>query len=233
MMMKAFLNLILPPICPICAQGAEDGRFCQRCFDSIRFIKSPICSCCGTPFVAEESEDHLCGVCIKTKRPFSKARSIGFYEGNLLEAIHRFKYNGKTSLSKPLGKIMLDRFSPNNYDLIVPVPLHRARLKERGFNQSLLLARELARTYKLPIDYLNLKKIRATDAQINLKGKDRVANVKGAFAVEDDKAFDGKRVLLIDDVYTTGATIVECGKVLKKAGAKDIDVLTLARVVNL
>jgi len=173
--------------------------------------------------------------------PFSSARSIGVYEGALLDAIHRFKYNGKTSLAKPLVTIM-DRsitsnkiagLSVHSCDLIVPVPLHKTRLKERGFNQSLLLARELARLYNLSMDYLNLKRIRATDHQVNLKGKDRLINVKGAFAVEDKVAFKDKKVLLIDDVYTTGATIVECSKVLKRAGAKNVDVLTLARVVNL
>jgi ComF family protein len=202
------------------------------------------------PFIAQECEDHLCGRCIKKQMPFSSARSIGVYEGVLLDAIHRFKYNGKNSLSKALVKIMASAIGMQRHrniafektsgailssspDLIVPVPLHKTRLKERGFNQSLLLAKGLARIYHLPIDYLNLKRIRATDHQVNLKGKDRLVNVKGAFAVKDRDAFKGKKVLLIDDVYTTGATISECSKVLKKAGAKEVNVLTLARVVNL
>ena len=240
-MLKSFLNLILPSLCPFCAKDAEDGHLCQECISDIRLITSPICTCCGVPFISQESEDHLCGRCIKEKMPFSSARSIGVYERTLLDAIHRFKYNGKTSLAKPLVKIMdrsitsnkISGLSVNSCDLIIPVPLHKTRLKERGFNQSLLLARELARLYNLSMDYLNLKRTRATDHQVNLKGKDRLINVKGAFAVEDKVAFKDKKVLLIDDVYTTGATIVECSKVLKRAGAKNVDVLTLARVVNL
>ncbi|MBI5047628.1 MAG: ComF family protein [Deltaproteobacteria bacterium] len=252
-MLKAFLNLLLPQICPLCSEDTEDGQFCQKCLSDIRLITSPICLCCGVPFISQECEDHLCGRCIKKEMPFSIARSIGVYEGVLLDAIHKFKYNGKNSLAKSLVKIMASapgmRYHKidggivfgktsgvvfnNSPDLIVPVPLHKTRLKERGFNQSLLLARGLARIYNLPMDYLNLKRIRATDHQVNLKGKDRLVNVKGAFAVEDRDAFKDKKVLLIDDVYTTGATISECSKVLKKAGAKDVNILTLARVVNL
>lgn len=177
-----------------------------------------------------------------------------------MEAIHRFKYNGKTSLAKPLGQLLTKGFSNpvrslhaeshgkstesifdtetsnganNGYDLIVPVPLHRTRIKERGFNQALLLARELAETYSLPVDYIRLKRIRPTDPQTGLKGKERMKNVRGAFAVEYGRFFEDKNVLLIDDVYTTGATVSECCRVLKKAGAKNTDVLTLARVASL
>lgn len=121
--------------------------------------------------------------------------------------------------------------NPNDYHLVVPIPLHRTRLRERGFNQSLLLAKEIGTVWGIPIDYINLQRIRPTEPQINLKGKERIRNVKGAFAVKGEKAFKGKRVLLIDDVYTTGATVSECSKVLKKARAERVDVLTLARVV--
>ena len=124
-------------------------------------------------------------------------------------------------------------FFPEEINKQISVPLHRTRLKERGFNQSLLLAKGIAKIYNLPMDYLNLKRIRATTPQVKLKGKDRIKNVSGAFAVQNGNAFKDKQVLLIDDVYTTGATITECSKTLKKAGAKDIKCLTLARVVNL
>lgn len=232
-MLREFLNLLLPRICLLCSGIVEDEGFCEKCFDNIKLIKSPQCRCCGMPFISQETEDHLCGACIKKRRPFSIARSIGIYEGVLLEAVQRLKYNGKTSLARPLAKLMTKEFSMNNYNLIVPVPLHKTRLKERGFNQSLLLARELSKLYNLPIDYLNLRKIRATDPQVNLKGKERIANIKGAFAVKNGAGFKNKKILLIDDVYTTGATVTECSKVLKKAGAKTVDVLTLARVVQM
>lgn len=232
-MLRGFLNLLLPRVCLLCSDIVEDEGFCEKCFDNIKLIKSPLCRRCGMPFISQETEDHLCGACIKKRRPFSIARSIGIYEGVLLEAVQRLKYNGKTSLARPLAKLMTKEFSMTNYNLIVPVPLHKTRLKERGFNQSLLLARELSKLYNLPIDYLNLRKIRATDPQVNLKGKERIANIKGAFAVKNGAGFKNKKILLIDDVYTTGATVIECSKVLKKAGAKTVDVLTLARVVNM
>lgn len=128
---------------------------------------------------------------------------------------------------------MADKFPFKDCDMIVPVPLHKTRLRERGFNQSLLLSKGLAKIYGLHVDYLNLKRIRATAPQINLKGKGRLKNVRGAFAAENSLAFKHKKILLIDDVHTTGATIAECGRVLKKAGAESVDALTLARVVNL
>lgn len=166
------------------------------------------------------------------------ARSIAEYNGVLLEAIHKLKYNGKTSLAKPLGLMMAEKLSsalsPHSsvltFDLIVPIPLHKKRLKERGFNQSLLLAREVAKRHHIKMDYLNFKRVRFTEPQINLKGDERLKNVRGAFLVKDARVFKKMRILLIDDVYTTGATVMECSKVLKKAGAKDVYVLTLARV---
>ena len=236
-MLKAFLALLLPPVCPICSEAAQEGRFCKKCIDDIRMIKSPMCPSCGTPFISRECEDHLCGICIKKKMPFSMARSVGIYEGILMEAIHRFKYNGKTSMAKPLAGMMADaletRLDKSCFDLIVAVPLHRARLRERRFNQSLLMAKEIARICNMPVDYLNLKRTCATEPQVNLKGKERLKNVRNAFSAADKGVFKGKRILLIDDVYTTGATIMECSRVLKRAGAESIFVFTLARVVNL
>jgi len=199
----------------------------------INFISDGICQICGMPFVSKISSHHTCSNCIKKKPPFSSARSIAVYDGVLLDAIHRFKYNGKTSIAKPLGSIMADRLPPNNYDIIVPVPLHKKRLKHRGFNQSLLLARKISKRHKIPIDYLNLIRERLTEPQIKLKGKERLKNVKGAFAVRDKSVFKNKNVLIIDDVYTTGATINECARVLKKAGVKGVYALTLARTTVL
>lgn len=232
-MLSAFLNLLLPPLCPICAGYTATGGLCPKCNAGIRFITGSLCICCGMPFISQETSNHFCSRCIRKKKPFSRARSVAVYEGILMEAIHWFKYNGKTSLAKPLGQLLTKGFSNPGYDLIVPVPLHRTRIKERGFNQALLLARELAETYSLPVDYIRLKRIRPTDPQTGLKGKERMKNVRGAFAVEYGRFFEDKNVLLIDDVYTTGATVSECCRVLKKAGAKNTDVLTLARVASL
>ncbi|MBI5893147.1 MAG: ComF family protein [Deltaproteobacteria bacterium] len=227
--LQSALNIIIPPACHICG-GAADNYICANCKQGINFILGAVCTICGLPFVSKESSPHMCGECIKKKPKFAMARSIAEYNGVLLEAIHKFKYNAKTSLAKPLGLLMAERLPLNNYNVIVPVPLHKRRLKERGFNQSLLLAREISKKHNTPIDYLNLKRIRFTEPQINLKGEERLKNVRGSFAVEDARVFKNKNILLVDDVYTTGATVMECSKVLKKSGAKDIFVLTLARV---
>lgn len=160
------------------------------------------------------------------------ARELGVYEGNLLKAIHLFKYGGKINIARLLGRMLASYpLDFSIYDLLIPVPLHIKRLKERGFNQAVLLSKEIKRAHSIPIEMFGLKRIRATRPQVLLKEKERMLNVKGAFAVKNPANIKGRKVLLIDDVFTTGATVNECAKVLKKAGAERIDVLTLARVV--
>ncbi|MBI5683320.1 MAG: ComF family protein [Deltaproteobacteria bacterium] len=232
--LNSLLDIIAPHVCHICGRRA-DSYLCKDCVQGINLINDGFCTICGIPFISKASSLHVCGRCIKKKPKFTMARSIGIYEDVLMDAVHKLKYNGKTSLAKPLGLLMAEKLSsafslePKAF-LIVPVPLHKKRLKERGFNQSLLLAREVAKTHHIHLDYLNFKRIRYTEPQINLKDKDRLKNVKGAFSVKDALIFKGKKILLIDDVYTTGATVTECVKVLKKAGAKTVHVFTLARV---
>ncbi len=231
-MFKSLLDLFFLPSCPICEEGGNDG-ICHVCMAGMRFIQSPLCPFCGIPFSSSVSSDHLCGDCMKKKRAFSLARSAGAYEGKLLDAIHLLKYRGKTALARPLASFLTNAIDCGSYDIVIPVPLHRKRLQVRGFNQSLLLARIVAKKHRIPIDYLNLRRVRATAPQINLSGNERKANVRGAFEVRKGAPFSKKMVLLIDDVYTTGATVSECSKALKRAGAREVGVLTLARVVNL
>lgn len=165
--------------------------------------------------------------------PFTLARSVYTYEGDILTAVHRFKYGGKIILARPLGQLLAEAAVGLDVrpDIIVPVPLHKRRLRTRGFNQSLLLANEVSRRVDAGLDYLNLRRVIPTKPQISLKAKARERNVAGAFRVEDPVMFKGKKVLLIDDVFTTGATIKACAKALKKAGA-EVFALTLARAVK-
>lgn len=237
-LLSTIIDLIFPPRCPICRrlmEGSHPPGVCPQCQGEIKFIESPLCSLCGLPFTADEGEDHLCGSCLTEKRYFTTARAVAIYQGALREAIPRFKYRMHSPLAKTLGSILanncqrfLDLFA---YDLVIPVPLHKLRLRERGFNQALVLAREIKKRFPLPLDYLNLQRTRDTQPQTNLKEKERRRNVRKAFELRDGQKVKGKRILLIDDVYTTGATVNECSRVLKKAGAKRIDVLTLARAV--
>jgi len=234
---KGLIDLIFPPHCAFCGTSlAEDdtAEICSGCLRSIRFISPPICPKCGFPFPMEMGEDHLCGQCLGRQCHFGSARALGLYEGPIREAIHHLKYGGKSFLAKPLVGL-LDRGYPfidyGSYDLLVPVPLHPKRLRERGFNQALILGKAIGQREGVPCRGFLLKKIRWSLPQINLSPKEREKNVKGSFAVADPGVVRGKRVLLIDDVMTTGSTVNECAGELLKAGAGEVDVFTLARAV--
>jgi ComF family protein len=163
------------------------------------------------------------------------ARAFGVYDGSLLEAIHRFKYTGKTPLSRPLSLLARETFcqfwGEKAIDLLIPVPLHVKRLRDRGFNQALLLAKRWAKLENLSLDPFALLRTRWTEPQTSLSRNERKKNIKGAFAVKEPESVRGERLLLVDDVYTTGATVNECARVLMNAGAEFVDVLTLARAV--
>jgi ComF family protein len=196
---------------------------------------SPICSRCGLPFVSREGEDHTCSECLTERKYFRKARAFGIYQGALMEAIHQLKYGGKTSLSKPLSTLAKETFyrfwDASSTDLLLPVPLHIKRLRERGFNQTHLVNKKWARLEGIPFDGLTLSRSRWTEPQTSLARAERRKNVKGAFSLLHPDRVKGVRILLVDDVFTTGATVNECSKVLMKAGAESVDVLTLARAV--
>ncbi len=164
------------------------------------------------------------------------ARAAGSYEGPLREAIHRWKYEGKGGLTSFFGKVLGETFhrywDPSTVDLLLPVPLHVKRLRQRGFNQALLLAKELSRRTRIPYDKGLLRKRIATPPQMGLTGKEREKMIRGSFTIQREKSVEGKRILLIDDVYTTGATVNECSKVLLKGGAERVDVITVAHALK-
>ncbi len=231
-------GFLFPPACLICRSSITDRNekyFCIRCFAKISYTKAPFCNQCGIPFDAESGKNHLCGTCLNsTSKPyFSLARATGIYQNTLREAICQFKYQKRAILAKPLGILMgKNNFNSLNfkfYQLLIPVPLHYKRLKERGFNQALLLARQIRKIHNVPIDYLSLKRNRFTRPQVDLIFKERKNNVKGAFSLKNENNIKDKNILLLDDVFTTGATVNECAKVLIRGGAKKVDVLTLAR----
>lgn len=188
---------------------------------------------CGKVFSSREGKDHICGECLRKRRPFRQARALALYEGPIMEAIHRMKYQGRAGLVDLLSALLIEHLPDmgfsGDWDLLAPVPLHPVKLRERGFNQSALLAIGLGKALGIPVDPFSLRKIRPTPPQVGLTMKERMKNVMGAFQVKDKNSFNKKIVLLIDDVLTTGATVSECSRVLKRAGAKCVDVLTLAR----
>jgi len=176
---------------------------------------------------------HLCKDCLTGEPAFLRARSYGMYEGTLLEAIHLFKYSGNTAVGSMLGRMMArtayDSFDYSDFDVIMPIPLHRKKLRARGFNQSLVLARILAREKKIPLDWKTVKRSVDTPPQVGLGKSERFRNVRGAFAVGDASRLRDTRVLLVDDVYTTGNTVSACAELLMEKGAASVSVLTLAR----
>ncbi len=232
------LPFFLPSQCPGCERFLEedDPGVCPDCLREIRWIRPPFCSVCGSPFESAEAGSHPCGDCAKEKKDVTTARALGYYEGTLQELIHRWKYRKKVYLTPIFGEWMaegLDRYwDAARFDLLVPVPLHPRRLRQRGFNQALLLVKELHRRTGIPYRRSLLRRNRPTPPQVSLSGAEREKGVKGAFSVSRTKRLEGRTVLLVDDVYTTGATANECAKALLKGGAARVDVLTLAHAVK-
>jgi ComF family protein len=240
----SWVDWLYPPRCRACTKrihGRDSGYFCSDCWKAIRLVGHPLCNFCGRPYPDASGEDHVCGVCLERPPGFAAARAWACYpreereDDPLRTVVQKYKYGRKVSLGKPLGRLMargcaefLGGFSA---DVILPVPLHTKRLRWRGFNQSLLLARQVSRFYRVPVDPFLLQRRRETAAQTQLPEDERRRNVRGAFAVDPEKSVKGQTILLVDDVYTSGATVNECSAILKKAGAQEVYVLTLARAV--
>jgi ComF family protein len=239
------IDWLYPPRCRACAGrifGRDGEYFCHACWAKIELIGHPLCNICGRPFPDAGGDDHICGKCLERPPQFFQARSWACYprqelaEHPLRQAVQKFKYGRRVSLGKPLGRLMargcrefLDAWQA---DLILPVPLHSKRLRWRGFNQSVLLARQVSRAYGIPVDPMLLRRVKETPPQTQLSEEERRRNVRGVFALARGRSVAGKCILLVDDVYTSGATVNECSRLLKKNGAKAVYVLTLARAVS-
>ena len=230
-------DLIYPPRCMTCDEPLEQHDalpFCPSCragsnppFPSLSPLRGPVSARKGGSPLRR---------CLRMDRPYAIARSVGSYEGTLLTAIHRFKYQRKTGIGKILGGIMAD-FAETLWDMkvferVVPVPLHRKRLRSRGFNQSVILARALAKRFGIMLDFTSLRREIFTPPQVGLDRKERCANVHGIFTVRHPERIAGRRILLVDDVYTTGSTLEECSRTLIRAKAEAVAVLTMARAVR-
>jgi ComF family protein len=214
---------------------------CSNCLSAPEAISSPMCTCCGITFQTRQDQDHLCGDCMLWPKNFRMARAAVSCEPQLMAVIHRFKYAGKTQLAKPLGGMMLGAFLHHwegaEIDQLIPVPLHPQKFRSRGFNQSYLLIhcwKAIARAMQISLPNISIHtdvliRTKMTAPQTGLGRAQRLINVKGAFRVQSPEKVFGKKVLVVDDVYTTGATANECARLLLEFGAESVDVLTLAR----
>lgn len=228
---RRLLDLVLPAPCKACGAPSEGNRwFCGACWATVRLFGGSACSRCGRAF--ESGPAHLCATCEARPPAYDRAAAAGPYEGILAQAITLFKYRRKTGLAQPLGAMLVKRLSDlPTPDVVVPIPLHPRRLREREFNQSLLLAQEVSWTTHLPLDYRAVARVGWAPPQVEVSGPERLANVRGAFEVRNPSVIAERCVLLVDDVYTTGATVNECARVLRKADAAAVYVLTVARTV--
>jgi ComF family protein len=237
------LNFIYPPRCTACGDQFainESRRICEQCAGGIEHMTPPLCEVCGGPLESITSGIARCARCQGARPHYGIARSIARYRssaedepGSLPALIRRHKYGLDQSVAPALAEYLGDSLpvAASDYDLVVPVPLHWRRLWWRGFNQAALLAAEVARRMQLRLDSTSFVRTRRTPPQTARHHDDRIRNVRRAFFVKRPARIKGRRILLVDDVMTTGATVDECARTLIAAGASKVDVFTLARVL--
>jgi ComF family protein len=232
----AFTELLFPSTCLNCRLALPPGTlpmFCPECLGQIELVNGPLCPGCGRQFPKAAGGVHFCGLCLSGHYHFDQARAVAIYSEPFAQVIHRFKYQGKTHALASF-RALLEMLPPESVieppELILPVPLHDRKLRQRGFNQAVLLASAFFPQARRLIRTDLLRRAINTEPQTSLSGKARRLNLKNAFTLRDPELVRGKRIVLVDDVFTTGTTVNECARILKKAGALRVEVLTLARV---
>ncbi len=235
-LLQAVIELIYPSRlqCPLCGTHRPDESLCPACRQLLAgYAGERVCSICGSFTGAEGGRGKLiCSVCRAEDRPFDQARAVAPYEGPVREAVRRLKYRGMQRLARPLAKLMADAVQREKAfalaDALVPVPLHPRRERERGYNQSVLLARVLGESMRVPVLEQVLVKIRETPSQTGLSGQERRQNLQQSFAVAVPGLVKGKIILIVDDVFTTGSTVSILSHLMRQAGASCVLVLTFA-----
>lgn len=230
------LGFLYPEVCQLCGQeraSAAESFLCASCRASVRFVSRPFCERCGLPFQGAFTDSFECADCKAQGWSFSSARAAVIARDTMLEVIHRYKYQHALWFEPFLAQLLIDRavseISPSRWDWIIPVPLHPTKQREREFNQAERLARRLSRATGVPIKTRILRRTLATQTQTRLSRQERLDNMRRAFAARSGVRLAGERIVLVDDVFTTGATTGACAKVLRAAGAGDVCVWTVAR----
>jgi ComF family protein len=234
---KAALGLFYPETCQLCRAEratAEGGFVGGKCWSHVRFIRPPFCERCGLPFEGDITTTFVCANCHDLDLYFTSARSAVVARTVVLEAIHRFKYSRALWFENFLADLLVREAAPEllrqgNWDFIAPVPLHPLKLREREFNQAERLAAHLSRATKIPLNNKLLRRANPTATQTLLTREQRAANMKNAFTARPGARLAGKRIVLVDDVFTTGATTNACARALRDSGAAAVGVWTVAR----
>jgi ComF family protein len=234
---RAATGIVYPPSCIAChAAVGEAQALCAACWAGIGFIERPYCERLGTPFAVDLGAGLLSPAAIADLPVFARARAVCRFDGAARDLVHRLKYGDRLELALTLGRMMSQagRELVAETDLVVPVPLHRTRLWGRRFNQAAALAEVVARLNRLPLAAQGLARVKRTRQQVGLTRTQRAENLQGAFRVADAMRprIESRRILLVDDVLTTGATVNAAARALLRAGARSVDVLTFARVVT-
>ena len=237
---RQLLRFVLPVECLSCGHSLSTDPvpfFCAACWRSIRPLQQPVCVRCDQPFISPAATtytpNHQCQQCQEQPPHFQRAWTLFPYLPPLRDAICAFKYRGKLTLARPLAQLMINALPHGlDADVIIPVPLHPARLRTREFNQSLLLADQLSRHLSLPVSATNLARTAVTDPQTALSRQARLRNLRNTFTIRRPQDLAEQRILLVDDVFTTGTTLNECAKTLRRAGSGPVFALTLARTVD-
>ncbi|HWF18807.1 MAG TPA: ComF family protein [Verrucomicrobiae bacterium] len=235
--LDTLLGFVYPEVCQICGNEqatASEGFVGARCWRKVRFIKPPFCERCGLPFEGDITTAFECANCRELKLHFRTARSAVIADKRfMLEIIHRYKYQRALWFEPFLADLLIREAAPvlkkEKCDMIVPVPLHPAKRREREFNQAARLARHLSRATGIPVNTDLLERVEPTQTQTRLTRQERAENVQNAFALRKGEKLNGQRVVVLDDVFTTGATTSACAKVLLSSGADDVCVWTVAR----
>jgi ComF family protein len=233
---RVAVELVYPADCAACKGAREPGSrslLCDRCRKAMQPLRRPFCERCSLPFDGAAGANFRCSHCAEKVFRFERAVCACRLTGATRECIHRFKYNGALWLGPELAERLVaaaqERIEWAGVDCVTPVPLFPARERERHFNQSEWLARRLVRALPTALSVDNLRRVRDTETQAFLNAAEREENVRGAFAVRRPAEFMQRRVVVVDDVFTTGATTNECARVLRAAGAESVTVLTVAR----
>jgi ComF family protein len=230
------LGFFYPEICRICEAEratAKSGFVCPKCWTQVRFIHPPFCERCGLPFEGDITTAFECTNCREMELYFSSARSAVVAKTIVLEIIHRFKYQRELWFEPFLSDLLLREALPalhgQKWDFIAPVPLHSVKEREREFNQAELIAKHLSVGTKIPLNNQLLRRVSHTMTQTRLTRQQRAENMRGAFVIRNGVKLNGEKIIVVDDVFTTGATTSSCAKVLREAGAGEVCVWTIAR----